>query len=210
MRRLAPLLSLVVVTACANPQVPDFMVEGRLPTFGDKGDKTEKPAPPPAKVAEAAPPPKPAEAPMPPPAAPAAPVASAPTVAPPAAPAPAVEPTPPQAMSEPAPKRSWFGHDKAQPQPPLAGGFSAVTDKATIQQVSAFAMDQAPNGYLLKSVKSIKSQVVAGTNYELCLRVRTPGHEASWIRQRLVKAVVWQHLDQTMELTSWNEVQECE
>ncbi len=224
------LASLVLLTGCANPNIPDFMVEGRLPDFAGKGhDKDQENVPPPAPVLAEAPPapapaplaanpaPKPAAQPTPavPSSAPSAPVAvkaaakpapEAPRMA--ATPAPQSSPTPKPPRPEKV-KRGWF-HADPTPEPVITGGFSPVTDKATISHVTDFAMGAAPNGYLLKSVKSMKGQVVAGVNYELCLRVRTPGHESSWIRRRLVKAVVWQHLDQTLELTSWNEVETCE
>lgn len=220
------LASLVLLTGCANPNIPDFMVEGRLPDFAGKGhDKDQENVPPPAPVlAEAppAPPPAPLAAkPAPKPVAQPAPAAPASVPVAPAAVKAAPQPAPeaPRMAATPAPrqkpsrpekvKRGWF-HADPTPEPVITGGFSPVTDKATISHVTDFAMSAAPNGYLLKSVKSMKGQVVAGMNYELCLRVRTPGHESSWIRQRLVKAVVWQHPDQTLELTSWNEVETCE
>lgn len=211
----AALASLLLLGACANPHVPDFMVEGRLPDFGGKDapkpatSVAEEPAPPPTTPTPAAP--SPAKAPDSQPA-PAALAEASPAPIPAPAPTP-VQPVTPQitASQAPIPAQKAVQPTKPvkTPAPVIAGGFSDVNDKHLIKTVSDFAMGAAPNGYLLKSVKSVQSQVVAGTNFELCLRVRTPGHEASWIRQRLVKAVVWQHLDQTLELTSWNEVETC-
>ena len=215
---LLPMAALLLLTGCANPNVPDFMVQGRLPDFAGKGAAKSAPtvAQAPAPIARSAP--MPAPSPSPPQVAAVAPpvtpdpIVAVPSPIPAAIPAPVATPAVTVPMPpEPAPAPLVAA---APPPPiytgPIAGGFSRVTDKHLIEAVSTFAMEQAPNGYLLKSVKSMKSQVVAGTNYELCLRVRTPGHESNWIRQRLVKAVVWEHLDQTMELTSWNEVDTCE
>ena len=92
---------------------------------------------------------------------------------------------------------------------PLVGGYGNAPDKAAVEAAAAFAVHESP-GYVLKGVYSAKTQVVAGTNYSLCLWVRTPGHEANPLKRRLVSATVFQGLDKHYELTSWHEVETCQ
>ncbi len=126
-------------------------------------------------------------------------------------PAPAPAAKPPIAKPKTEHSRSIFGHHASTadtPEPHLAGGYQKATDKAAIAAAAAFAVHESP-GYVLKGIESARAQVVAGTNYALCLRVRTPGHEANPLHWRTVSAVVFQGLDQHYELTSWKEVNIC-
>ncbi|ESQ87168.1 hypothetical protein ABAC460_20570 [Asticcacaulis sp. AC460] len=204
---------LAMLTACANPQVPDFMVKGELP-FGHENDapavaQPEPQAKPKAKKEKA--PEKPVTAVA---AAPAAPVARPapqpapapqPSAAPPAAkPAPTPAAAPPVALSprpEAAPKRA--------PEPPVVGGFQPLRDKNKARAVAAFAADAAPIGYLLKDIEYVNSQVVAGTNYELCLEVRRAFRETSGWRTRKARAEVFEDLDGNLTLMAWEEVKTC-
>lgn len=208
---------LATLTACANPQVPDFMVKGELP-FGHENDapavaQPEPEAKPeakpqtavaaattPASVA-AQPAPRPAPAPV---AAKPAPAPAA-AVSPPAAkPAPAPVAAPPVALS-PRPQAA----PKRQPEPPVVGGFQPLRDKNKARAVAAFAADAAPIGYLLKDIEYVNSQVVAGTNYELCLEVRRAFRETSGWRTRKAKAEVFEDLSGNLTLMTWEEVKTC-
>lgn len=206
------LAGLVLLGGCAR--VPDFMVEGRLPHFGDEGDApSSRMAQGPAEksVATAS-----AEASKPAPSARA--VAQAQAPAPAAKPAPNPAPVKSMAMIENAHGREASGPAAppaaAPPAPvvataPIVGGFQPASDKAAVEMAASFAVHESP-GYVLKSVKWARTQIVAGVNYDMCLKVRTPGHESSWVHQRLVRARVYQALDQHMELSSWQEVETCD
>ncbi len=97
---------------------------------------------------------------------------------------------------------------EAAPVPPLAGGFQKATDKNEIDAAAAYALHESPL-YQLKGIKSAYIQIVAGRNYELCLKVRQIDHEANPFHIRLVEARVFQGLDGHYELTSWQEVNSC-
>ena len=182
-------------------------------------------APAPVAVAEAAPAPEPVA-----PTAPAAPTPAKPAKKPgfdifhhdakPQAPAVAqapVQPAAPQAPKVAAEKSEHKGFSLFGLKPDygdvqkalLVGGYGNAPDKAAVEAAAAFAVHESP-GYVLKGVYSAKTQVVAGTNYSLCLWVRTPGHEANPLKRRLVAALVFQGLDKHYELTSWHEVETCQ
>lgn len=210
--------SVLVLSACHN--VPDYLVEGRLP-FGKASDaQARSETPPPAETAPAAqqpaPAPRVAMASPPPAAAPAPQVAAAP-------PPPPAEAAEPPAQPKPDKGHGWHlwpqKHDRAtemadtapapsQPAPPVAGGYQKATDKAAVDAAVAYALHESPL-YELKGVKSASVQVVAGRNYALCLKVRQIDHEANPFHERLVAAKVFQGLDGHYELTSWQEVNAC-
>lgn len=212
----------VMLAGCEN--VPDYLVEGRLP-FSRKTDTAvaQADAPPPA-AQPAAPPAKPepearadksqgwhlwphkdkalATADAAPPPAPAAP--------PPVKAVPAPPPPPPVVADAPPPparKRS-FWPSRQPATPPMAGGYQKATDKAGVDAAVAYAMHESPL-YELKGVKSAQMQVVAGRNYALCLKVRQIDHEANPFHIRLVAAKVFEGLDGHYELVSWQEVNTC-
>jgi cystatin-C len=57
----------------------------------------------------------------------------------------------------------------------------------------------------LVSVENAESQVVAGTNYRLCLKVTTSGEENEADVTITVKVVVYRNLKAQYSLTSWTE-----
>ncbi len=203
---------------------------------GAKPAPAAQPAPPPPPVpvlaAAEPPPPPPVAAPAPPPppqiaAAPAAPVPAQPVLPSPPAPmpapvaqkAPVVKPEKPakapKAPKPPkeakAPLRLPFGLKPIEappPPPPTVGGYGEPSDKNAVEAAADFAVHESP-GYLLKGIYSAKTQVVAGTNYSLCLWVRQMHHEANPLKRRLVSATVFQGLDGRYELKYWHEVPEC-
>lgn len=186
------------------------------------------PSPPPAPAVVAAveaPPPAPAAQPAPPVAAitpaPAAPP-EAPRVA--AAPAPATpvpartekpqkaKPAKPAQLADAPAKKGpglWQRITAPPPAAPvIAGGYGPASDKTAVEAAAAFAVHESP-GYVLKGVYSAKVQVVAGTNYSLCLWVRRPTLEPNPLHRRMVAATVFQGLDGHRELTAWKEVGTC-
>ncbi len=145
---------------------------------------------------------------------------------PPPAPAPAAPPKPakvkaPKPAPQPAqqadatqtpPKRGLLQILKSlpdKPAPPVTGGYNRPTDWTPVNAAAAFAVHESP-GYVLKGIYSAKVQVVAGTNYSLCLWVRQESHEGNPLSRRLVSAQVFQGLDQHYELQSWHEVDACQ
>ncbi len=216
-------------TVPAQPALPPVIAQAAPPP----------PAPAPAPLVAAAPPPPPvvmappAPAPPPPPqiAAMPAPVPtpvqpvlpSQPQPAPvmqtaQAEPVPATKPAKPEKPAkapkpakEAKPFRLPFGLKPVEappPPPPLVGGYGEPGDKKAVEAAAAFAVHESP-GYELKGIYSAKTQVVAGTNYSLCLWVRQIRHEANPLSRRLVAATVFQGLDRHYELTHWHEVPEC-
>ncbi|ESQ86835.1 cystatin domain-containing protein [Asticcacaulis benevestitus] len=97
-----------------------------------------------------------------------------------------------------------------EPAPPLVGGFQKadVTDKA-IRAAADFAISAAPKKMTLKQIVSARQQVVAGMDYSLCLRVAAPKF-GLFKDGRLVAAKVFQGLDGSYELTSWQDVKTCD
>jgi hypothetical protein len=120
-------------------------------------------------------------------------------------------PKPPKVAKEKAPLKLPFGLTPIAappPPPPLVGGYGEPSDKKAVEAAAAFAVHESP-GYELKGVYSAKTQVVAGTNYSLCLWVRQIRHEANPLKRRLVAATVFQGLDGHYELNHWHEVPDC-
>ncbi len=206
--------------------------EAEAPTPAPTPTQAPAPAPAPAPVAVAAAP-QPVPAPAPQPAAPAIatvtptriPEPAAPQIAAAApvpaviasSPAPAAPPKkakaakPVQLAETPAQKGPglWQRMTAPPPAPALVvGGYGPATDKAAVAAAAAFAVHESP-GYVLKAIYSSKVQVVAGTNYSLCLWVRRPTLEPNPLHRRMVAATVFQGLDRHLELTAWKEVEAC-
>lgn len=94
-----------------------------------------------------------------------------------------------------------------------AGGYIAIrTTDPRATAAAAFAVGERSKSTGAKvsvvSIRSAKSQVVAGVNYQLCMlvSVKEPNAEAY---QELVVAVVYQNLQQKYSLSSWTEADEC-
>lgn len=56
------------------------------------------------------------------------------------------------------------------------------------------------------SIKTAKTQVVAGTNYQVCMQVSVKKKFAKTAVNQFVKAVVYQNLQNKYALTSWTAV----
>ena len=153
--------------------------------------------PSPAPVVQAPPPPAVVQAPPPP-----VQVAAAPPPPVPALPAPKPAPAKQKGLV------AILKDLRTPPPPPLAGGYQTATDMKAVHAAADFAVKEAAL-YDLKAIYSAKVQVVAGTNYSLCLWVRQKDHEANPLHRRMVAATVFQGLDGHYELSSWQEVNVC-
>ena len=132
-----------------------------------------------------------------------------------APPPPPPAPTAPAAPKAGEPKRvgpehplAFWKHLTRPETPPVAGGYQAAGDTKAVREAAEFAVHESQL-YDLKGIYSAKTQVVAGTNYSLCLWVRQKDHEANPLHRRMVQALVFQGLDGHYELTSWQEVNVC-
>lgn len=103
-----------------------------------------------------------------------------------------------------------FSAQAPEPAPPLVGGFQKadITDKS-IRAAADFAISAAPKKMALKQIVSARHQVVAGMNYSLCLRVAAPKF-GLFKHGHFVAAKVFQGLDGSYELTSWQDVKTCD
>lgn len=94
-----------------------------------------------------------------------------------------------------------------------AGGYVAIrTTDPRAKAAAAFAVGERSKStrstITLVSINSAKSQVVAGTNYELCMLVSIQKPNTEAVRQFVV-AVVYQNLQEKYQLTSWIAGDEC-
>ncbi len=98
--------------------------------------------------------------------------------------------------------------------PPMAGGYSANDPKSKdVRKAVAVALSQKQaqdkGRYSLEKVHSAETQVVAGLNYRLCLRVRHYPAGKLWPQTRHVAAVVYRDLSDQWSLTDWQVVPGC-
>ena len=103
-----------------------------------------------------------------------------------------------------------FAQLPAEPALPIVGGYQTadVGDK-DIKAAVDFAISAAPKRYMLKEIVSARQQVVAGMNYSLCLRVKSPKF-GLFTCGHLVAAKVFRDLDAHYQLTSWQDVKTCD
>ncbi|HEY0427688.1 MAG TPA: cystatin domain-containing protein [Pyrinomonadaceae bacterium] len=100
----------------------------------------------------------------------------------------------------------------AQTDEPIAGGYSkaSVTDKEVVAAAGYAVKAQAKKQRAvikLVSINKAETQVVAGRNYSLCLKVRIT-EKGKKTKTETVQAIVFQNLKQKLSLTSWKEA-EC-
>lgn len=96
---------------------------------------------------------------------------------------------------------------RAQVPEPIVGGYSnvAATDAQVVSAANFALKAQAKKDKIkikLVAVNKAAQQVVAGTNYKLCLSVEVTGKKKPAVPQ-IVEAVVFKNLKQKFELTSW-------
>lgn len=89
-----------------------------------------------------------------------------------------------------------------EPRPPIPGGYieASTTDPEVVSAANfAVGRQRRKRGARasLVSIERAETQVVAGVNYRLCLRVRSGG------RTQEVVTVVYRNLRQRYSLTSW-------
>ena len=96
---------------------------------------------------------------------------------------------------------------------PVVGGYKEVaTDAPEVTDAAAFAV--AAEGrkekmtIKLVSVATAERQVVAGTNYRLCLKVETEDTDNNVDATETVKVVIFKSLQKAYTLKSW-QVEDC-
>lgn len=88
-------------------------------------------------------------------------------------------------------------------QPPVPGSYRnvSITDEAVVAAAN-FAIgnrnETQKTALKLLSIANAEMQIVAGTNYALCLKISNQDKEEE------IKAVVFQNLEQKYELSEWN------
>jgi hypothetical protein len=97
---------------------------------------------------------------------------------------------------------------------PIVGGYKEVaTDNSEVQAAAEFAVkaqgDKQETTIKLVSVEHAESQVVAGTNYRLCLKVEVEDKENNTDATEEVQVVVFRSLQKAYSLTSW-EQKDCD
>lgn len=97
----------------------------------------------------------------------------------------------------------------AQERPPIAGGYTgrAVTDRQVVAAARFAAAEESRRQGVpisIVEIRSAQTQVVAGINYKLQLRVRSGGE----IRD--AEAVVYQNLQRQYSLSSWHHTNAAE
>lgn len=93
---------------------------------------------------------------------------------------------------------------------PLAGGFASAQRKdPQVIKAANFAIaernQQAASKLVLKQILQAQTQVVAGLNFKLCLKVK----QTAPLQTITVQATVYQNLEQKMELSLWQVVPSC-
>jgi hypothetical protein len=94
---------------------------------------------------------------------------------------------------------------------PIVGGYKEVaTDDPEVQAAAEFAVSeqkkkQDDDALSLVSIEHAERQVVAGTNYRLCLKVAAGGDSDEGAEPQSVKIVVFKNLKQEYSLKSWDE-----
>ena len=92
----------------------------------------------------------------------------------------------------------------------ITGGYSSALHKdPEVIKAAKFAIternQQAASKLVLKQILQAQTQVVAGRNFKLCMKVR----QTSPLQTITVEATVYQNLEQQMELTKWEVVRSC-
>ncbi|MGC2236795.1 MAG: cystatin domain-containing protein [Pyrinomonadaceae bacterium] len=95
------------------------------------------------------------------------------------------------------------------------GGYKSISvNDAGVRAAADFAVqaksDEQETDFSLESIETAETQVVAGTNYRLCMQIYVPGEEAETDGVTgFIKAVVFRNLKKEFSLKSWDEVEEC-
>ncbi len=91
----------------------------------------------------------------------------------------------------------------------LGGYKEAATTEAGVKAAAAFAVraqsEKTERKETLMSIFKAEKQVVAGTNYRLCLKVTSEGEEDEADIIHFIQAVVYVDLKGNSKLTSWTD-----
>lgn len=97
-----------------------------------------------------------------------------------------------------------------QQRPPMVGGYKKVAaDAPEVAAAAAFAVGEQgrkqESTIKLISVERAERQVVAGSNFRMCMKVEIEDKERNVIIIQEVKAVVFRNLKNIQALRSWEE-----
>lgn len=95
------------------------------------------------------------------------------------------------------------------------GGYKkvAVSDAGVVAAANFAVADQSERDEAtieLASVETAQRQMVAGTNYKLCLQVDIADENSDDPRTVFINAVIFQSLKREYTLKSWEEVEDCD
>ena len=101
----------------------------------------------------------------------------------------------------------------AQGKRPILGGYNeAAVDNAEVVAAAEWAVGEQGRKQemtvSLVSIERAETQVVAGKNFRLCLKVTLSAEGEDEESEQIVKVVVYRNLKQEYSLTSWAE-EEC-
>jgi ABC-type glycerol-3-phosphate transport system substrate-binding protein len=102
------------------------------------------------------------------------------------------------------------GSSYAQTDGPITGGYGTADakDKDVIAAAKyAVKKEAKKEGAKIKfvSINKAETQVVAGLNYRLCIKVEIKEKGKKTYVTKLIQTVVYKNLDQKLSLTSWKE-----
>ncbi len=102
----------------------------------------------------------------------------------------------------------------AQPEIPIVGGYKKVeaTDREVIAAANFAVKAQAKKQKAkirLVAVNNAARQVVAGTNYQICLNVETTDRKNKTVVPQSVQAIVYKNIKNKHRLTSWT-IADCQ
>lgn len=101
----------------------------------------------------------------------------------------------------------------AQGKRPILGGYNeAAVDNSEVVEAAEFAVEEQGRKQemmvSLVSIERAETQVVAGKNFRLCLKVTLKAEGEDEESEQMVKVVVNRNLQKVYSLTSWAE-EEC-
>lgn len=96
---------------------------------------------------------------------------------------------------------------------PPGGYFPAKVKDAQVVKAANFAVkarsETQATAIMLVSIKKAKTQVVAGRNYKLCMKVELKGESDQKATRQFVEVVVYRNLKSVYSLTSWKVLQKA-
>lgn len=100
-------------------------------------------------------------------------------------------------------------------KPPKAGGYREIaSDDQRAVSAAEFALKEKSKEMevelSLETMHKAESQVVAGTNYRLCMEIYAPSKEEETDGVKFfARAVVYVNLKNEYQLTKWEEIETC-